>query len=164
MPDADIQRAVDDLIALPTPYLDSFTRSRRTRINSSLPTNKQYSKDCGGPMVYLASPYAHASEQVRIHRFDVACSVSATLMRTGLHVFSPIAHSHPIAMHGLDAVDHGFWLTFDQWFLDRCEEMLVLTIPGWRESKGVTWEIERATARGIPIRYVDEAGTIKEAP
>jgi hypothetical protein len=150
MDDADIQRA--DLIYLPTSCFDDAPDARR---RTPEPTPKT---EVDRRMIYLASPYANTSPQVREHRFELACRVTANLMRAGQHVFSPIAHSHPIALAGVDAVAHDFWLPFDAWFVNRCDELWVLAIPGWRESRGVTWEINRARERGIPIRYVDAEG------
>jgi hypothetical protein len=52
-------------------------------------------------LVYLASPYTHADKAVMEDRFRAACRYAACLMRRGINVFSPIAHSHPIAQFGL---------------------------------------------------------------
>jgi hypothetical protein len=39
--------------------------------------------------------------------------------------------------------------------LRRCDRLVVLRIPGWRESRGVTLEIEFAQTAGIPIEFVE---------
>lgn len=52
-------------------------------------------------MIYLASPYTHSDVHVREWRFREACRAAAALLRAGITVFSPIAHSHPIAAFGM---------------------------------------------------------------
>lgn len=88
-------------------------------------------------------------------RFDNACKAAAELMDLGYHVFSPIAHSHPIANHMDERrrVDHEFWMRQDEAILAAAQEVVVLTLEGWRTSKGVTREIEYAQKHNIPIRF-----------
>ena len=105
-------------------------------------------------VIYLASPYNHDDPNVQELRYWEACRAAAQMMRAGWLVFSPIAHSHPIARFGLPG-DFAFWETLDKAWIDRCDELVVLTISGWRDSVGVTAEIEYARQRGLPIRYVD---------
>jgi hypothetical protein len=108
-------------------------------------------------VVYLASCYSHADPDVREGRFREACRVAAKLMNEGWTVFSPIAHSHPIAA-SLDpklVCDHEFWMRQDLPILAACERMVVLRLPGWEKSRGVAAEMQFASANGIPIEYLD---------
>lgn len=72
-------------------------------------------------------------------------------------VFSPIAHSHPIEQHfdegGVEG--HDFWLRQDFAVLDRCSKLVVLTLPGWEQSRGVAAEIARAHELGIPLEFME---------
>lgn len=104
-------------------------------------------------MIYLASPYSHPDGAVREQRFRDACCVTARLMERGLTVFSPIVHGHPLVSHGLPT-DWPFWERFDREHLRRCDELVVLTLDGWRESIGVTAEIRIAGELGKPVRYL----------
>ena len=104
-------------------------------------------------MIYLASPYSHPDPAVRKQRFCTACRVTAELLRAGQLVFSPIAHSHGIAEHNLPCT-WSFWEPFDRWFLERCDELVVLMLDGWQESVGVQAEIQLAHALGKPVRYI----------
>lgn len=107
-------------------------------------------------LVYLASPYSHADVVVRQGRFEAVCEVASILMMGGTVVFSPIAHTHPIAKYGgLDALDADFWLKFDQKFIDAAGVLWVLTLDGWKDSHGVTWEINYADNQGKPVGYID---------
>lgn len=47
-------------------------------------------------MIYLASPYSHPDPAVEELRFEAACEAACKLMQQGHHVFSPIAHTHPV--------------------------------------------------------------------
>jgi len=107
-------------------------------------------------MIYLASPYSHENPAVKEERFHAACACAAEMMRSGMHVFSPIAHTHPIAAHGLPG-DWAYWQTYDRAMLSRCDELVVLCLPGWKESTGVQAEIKIARELGIPVRFANPA-------
>jgi hypothetical protein len=91
-------------------------------------------KDRG--LIYLASPYSHEDPRVREWRFRAAAWYASTLMQRGWLVFSPIAHTHPIAEFGLPK-GWDFWKQYDEKFLDACGGLVVLCIDGWKESVGV---------------------------
>ena len=65
------------------------------------------------PTVYLAAPFSHPDPAVRKVRFDAACQTAAALIRSGIHVFSPLSHSCAIALYGLPT-DWSFWESFDR--------------------------------------------------
>jgi nucleoside 2-deoxyribosyltransferase len=104
-------------------------------------------------MIYLASPYSHPDPSVRERRFRAACRAAVALLHAGRVVFSPIAHSHPLAQHGLPG-SWQFWERYDRAFLERCEEVVVLMLDGWQESVGVQAEIRIARELGKPVRYL----------
>lgn len=107
-------------------------------------------------MIYLASPYTHADPAVREERFRAVCRAAAELMRRGTLVLSPIAHSHPIAGFGLPT-NWEFWERMDREHLKRCDELVVLMMDGWKESRGIQAEIRIARELGKPVRYLDPA-------
>jgi nucleoside 2-deoxyribosyltransferase len=104
-------------------------------------------------MIYLVSPYSHPDPAVREQRFRAACQAAAALMRAAHLVFSPVAHSHPIAMCGLPT-DWGFWQRQDLRLLAQCDAVVVLQLDGWVESRGVRAELEVARALGKPIWFL----------
>ncbi len=112
-------------------------------------------------MIYLASPYSHPDAAVRQQRFEAACRVAAELIRRGHVVFSPIAHSHSIAQHGLP-MDWGFWEAQDRRLLAACDELWVLKLDGWQHSRGVQAEIAIARALGKAVRFVSESELAEE--
>lgn len=103
-------------------------------------------------LVYLASPYTDPDPAVMESRFDEACRAAAALMKKGVFVFSPIAHSHPIARFGLP-LDFEYWKTYDAMMLAFCSRMIVLQIDGWDTSVGVQFEIEIAEKLNMQIEY-----------
>lgn len=109
-------------------------------------------------LTYLACPYSFNGRddlRAREARFQIVTKVAARLMSEGRAVFSPITHGHPMNMFGV-TVGWDTWAAIDEAILSRCcKEMIVLTLDGWRESKGIAAEIAIATLAGIPIAYMD---------
>lgn len=112
-------------------------------------------------MIHLCTPYTSDDSAVRQNRFQAACRAAAELIRRGHVVFSPIAHSHAIAQHGLP-LDWDFWERQDRRLLAACDELWVLQLDGWGQSRGVQAEIAIARAAGKPVRFVSEAELAEE--
>lgn len=106
-------------------------------------------------MLYLASPYSDPDPAVREERFVAVCRKAAELFRAGFHVFCPIAHTHPIAVHGGLATDFAGWSRYDSEMLGKCIRLVVLRLPGWEGSVGVSAEIALAREWGMPVEFVD---------
>lgn len=87
------------------------------------------------------------------------CRIAALLMSEGVYVFSPIAHTHPIAVAGDLPRGWDFWHTYDYWFVSMCDEVWVLMLEGWKVSKGVNAEIAMANSMGKPVKYLNKDGT-----
>lgn len=104
-------------------------------------------------LIYLASPYSHPDIAVREARFRAVCEVAGAMMRDGLMVISPIAHTHPIALAGDLPLAFDFYAAYDEVLISRCDELHVLMLDGWRESVGVTAEIAIAERLNKPVTY-----------
>ena len=115
--------------------------------------------------LYLGSPYSNADPMVRQERFLKACHAASRLMAKGQSVFCPIAQSHPIAevMGPGKATDHAFWMAVDLPILAKADRLVILTLPGWEDSKGIAEETNFAKANGIPIEYLSEDGRVTGA-
>ena len=104
-------------------------------------------------MIYLATPYSHPDPRIRRYRFESVTRVAGELMNQGHHVYSPITHSHPIAVAvGLPA-GWDYWEPFDRVMLAACSEMRVLQLCGWDVSVGVAAEISLAEEMGIDVSF-----------
>ena len=106
-------------------------------------------------MIYLATPYSHPDPEVMEQRFQQACKVAGKLMGQGHIVFSPIAHTHPIAVEGNLDRGWGFWGKFDYEFVSFSEEVWVVKMDGWDTSRGVAAEIKLATELGKPVKFLE---------
>ena len=108
-------------------------------------------------IIYLACPYSHNDRYVQVARWVAANKAAAKLMAQGLYVFSPISHTHPIAEASEGKLPRGweFWEGMDKEYLKFCKKIIVLRIPGWDVSTGVTAEIKIGVEMGIPVEYMD---------
>jgi hypothetical protein len=115
-------------------------------------------------MNYQASPpFTHHDSEVRQARFEAACRAAAELTRQGKTGFAPVVHSSAIAKYGLP-FNWTFWQRHDQQFMHTCDEVLVLTLPRWKESVGVQAEIAIARDLGKPVWLLSTSGQIEAYP
>ena len=103
-------------------------------------------------MIYLASPYSAAPQA----NFELTEAFVACALRAGRPIFSPVVHCHQIAIDYNLPGDFEFWKDYNFNMLRAAEEMWVLTLPGWKESKGVDGEVDFARSLGIPIIYTNQ--------
>jgi hypothetical protein len=115
---------------------------------------------CGVPLLsYLCSPYTHRDPEVMLARFEHAAKATGWLIKDqAWNVFSPIVHSHPLAVIGGLSGKWDFWERIDREYLSLSERVVVLTLPGWRESVGVTAELEFSRKIQRPIWYLIPEG------
>ena len=106
--------------------------------------------------IYLASPYSDPDPKVRHDRFLRVCAEAARIIRAGYVVFSPIAHSHPIALSGNLGLGFCHWEHQAKVMVARADEVWVLMLDGWERSKGVAAEVALAEAFGKAVKYVSE--------
>ena len=102
--------------------------------------------------IYLASPYAHPSPAVREARLEAARYVCGQMVDAGKIVMSPLVYLGELAYKGVHPPQG--WYAFDLQLLARCDELLVLQLPGWEDSRGVLVEIAGAQARGMPVHLM----------
>lgn len=105
-------------------------------------------------MVYLASPYNHENALVRSYRYKEAVIATSSLMAEAICVHSPIVHNHKIALYHDLGRGFDFWKKQDETILRRCDALLILVIPDWASSVGVSAETELAEQSHIPIFYL----------
>lgn len=116
-------------------------------------------------LIYLASPYSHEDYKVRKARWIAVCKITAKFIAQGHAVFSPIAHSHPVAefSEGLVTTPFHFWEDYDRLVISRCDAVWVATLSGWDTSVGVAAEIAYARKIGKPVSFVAPEGFDVEA-
>lgn len=107
------------------------------------------------PLYYLATPYTKYAKGIEA-AFTEAAELASRLLVAGHKVYSPIAHTHPLAIHGkLDPLDHNIWLPFDGAMMRACDALLVAHMDGWQQSKGVLHEIQIFAEAKKPIFHLD---------
>lgn len=105
---------------------------------------------------YLASPYTHVDQAVMESRRIAACRKAGQLIAAGIAVVSPIAHNVAIINEIGGETGWDAWRAQDSAMLASCSKVLVLCLPGWKDSKGVSAEIVLAKQLGKPIEYIQE--------
>lgn len=106
-------------------------------------------------MIYLATPYSHDDPDVRQWRFRVAAYESSLLMNQGFQVFSPICHSHPIAVAGGLPTGWDYWEPYDRKMMSICDHMHILRLPGWQSSVGLNAEMDIAREICLPVTDIE---------
>jgi hypothetical protein len=106
-------------------------------------------------LVYLASPYSKYKDGLN-NAFVEISKTAATLMKSGVKVYSPIAHTHPLAIYGnVDPYDYDIWLPFDAAIMKVSDALVVCEMDGWDMSFGVKHEIDTFIEAQKPIFYLN---------
>jgi hypothetical protein len=105
--------------------------------------------------VYLACPYSHEDPAIRQARFEQVNKYAGEMMLEGLLIFSPISHTHPIAVQCELPKGFDFWEKFDHAWIEWCDELWVLKLPGWETSVGVNAEIKIAKKLGKGLKFLE---------
>lgn len=107
---------------------------------------------------YLATPYTRYRLGIE-EAFRAACIAAARLTDLDVPVVSPIAHGHPIAKHGgIDPLNVEFWIKFNAPLMAAASGLIVFTLRGWDESKGVQHERVAFDKAGKPIEWLAPEG------
>lgn len=96
--------------------------------------------------IFLASPYTSTKPAVRKERYEWAIDASVYLLSRfpKAIIYSPIVHWHAIAERHQLPYDHAFWTRNSDEFVAWATKIYVLMLPGWKQSRGVQQEINRA--------------------
>lgn len=105
-------------------------------------------------MIYLGCPYSHDNPEVMEQRFIAVNKVAARLMGDGLHVYSPISHTHPIVLQGDLPRDWKYWGAYDRTMLGLCTEFCIILNDGWDKSVGLREEMKIALDIGMAISTI----------
>lgn len=109
---------------------------------------------------YVATPYTQYPQGHEAAHI-LACRATARLMQAGVNAYSPIAHTHPIAVHGnMDKTDHDLWVRVDKPLLEAAVGMIVVMAEAWDRSRGIAHEIAEYNAAGKPVIYWDPAADV----
>ena len=108
-----------------------------------------FSKTKNG-LIYLASPITHPDPFMVRSRVKSAGIATCALIAAGHPVISPATTVAPLVGSAPDEV----WYDYTRRILHRCNEMWILPLPGWKDSKGVRNERLFARRHKITIRIL----------
>lgn len=127
---------------------------QRMRLNTSANEVLRLYRKGQAYLCYIASPYSDPDENVRITRYHEVVRASAWLYQNAVPNYTPIGHCHPTASMYKMPTGWEWWKAIDRRFIQRMSEVVVLTLDGWRDSTGVTGEIEMAEEFDLPVSYL----------
>lgn len=102
-------------------------------------------------LTYLGSPYTKYPAGIEQAFKDVS-AIAAKMLEAGVSVYSPIAHTHPIAIHGgLDPLDFEKFLKFDAAMMKKSDALVIAMMESWEQSYGLRHEIDVFKKAGKPV-------------
>ena len=115
-------------------------------------------------LAYLATPYSKYPDGLE-RAFVMASKLAGLLIHAGVKIYSPIAHCHPVAIHGgLNPLDHDLWMRLDKAMMEACgalDRRPYMPRAGAR-SKGIAIEIDFFEGKlGQPIFDLDPLNGVK---
>ena len=106
-------------------------------------------------LYYLASPYSHSNKFVEVLRYEAVVYAAKQLIEKGYTVLEPIAMCSEKSKRYDLSGGYSFWKKRDRWFISKCDGLIVLKLPGWDTSEGVTDEIQYANKLGLDVHYLE---------
>lgn len=103
---------------------------------------------------YLASPYTSDNSKERKKRYLKNLEAMSLFINHEISVFSPIAHTHPIATLYDLPTSSIYWNRFDEAFVKNSIGMIFVLIDGWLKSKGMKHEFELVKKRQSYPLYI----------
>lgn len=104
---------------------------------------------------YLASPYTHDNPIIVNQRVWQVHQAMGWLMSKRYHVYSPIWAAHQACKDYKLPTDHEWWWQSNRVFMSASLGMILLTIDGWGESKGVEAERTYYYLNDKPVYLLD---------
>lgn len=103
---------------------------------------------------YLATPYSKYAGGLDA-AYREACRAAQQFRESGASVYCPIETCHPLAMTlGLDPLDYEIWMKMNEPLVNAAGALVVVKMPGWQESTGVSIEVGQFVAAGKPVEYM----------
>lgn len=105
--------------------------------------------------IYVASPYSHKDPTIKDNRYWQVLKFVAEYTRRGRILYSPIVHCHQMALSFDLPGNLDFWKEHNAKLLRHADELWVYTLEGWKESQGVTYELQLAQQLYIPVAFCE---------
>lgn len=107
-------------------------------------------------MVFISAPYTHIDPAIVADRMMKVSQYFAKLLSQNIICLSPLATGQFILDRTTIRSDFDFWKNLSLRYIDACDTVHVLMLPGWDVSTGVSVEIEHAKNVGKKIIFVHE--------
>lgn len=104
---------------------------------------------------YLALPYSDDDEEIMCFRAAVSDYIFAELSNEGRVIYAPISSCHNVAREHDLPTDFNFWNKMCRAFVSASYKVIVIMLPGWEESTGLTAELKLARELGLEIEWLD---------
>lgn len=101
---------------------------------------------------YVSAPYGNAVD--KNERMKIITHHSSSCLKRDEYIICPLTMGHEFIKHNELPYSSEWWLNWCIALLSKCTEMDVLCIEGWKESVGVTAEIDFAEKNKIKINYI----------
>lgn len=114
-----------------------------------------------GTLAYVGGPYSAYLSDGSVDRETIDKRMKtfnqclAALVKLGLHPCSPLMFDAVIKECKELPGDWEYWKAYSYSMLSACQVLIVLMIPGWRESTGLTHEIIAADRDKMRVIYVN---------
>jgi len=108
-------------------------------------------------LIYLSAPFSTGPDSTIRRQADIDRATAWLTKHTDVYIFSPITYEKPIKdINGVAEkdVEWAFWKPRDGEMVSRCDELWVLCLHNWENSRGVTYEVGEAKRLGKPVHYI----------
>src|SRR5579863_253826 len=106
-------------------------------------------------LIYLSAPFSTGPDSTTKRQEDINFATAWLMKNTDVYIFSPITYEEPIKkILGVNPdknIEWAFWQPRDGEMVSRCDEVWVLMLRNWENSRGVNYEIEEARRHGKTI-------------
>lgn len=128
-----------------TEWLDAYSSANDT---------KPMAEPLVHSLVYVSAPYSNFQNKQSFMIVLTRFIGRYMMAHPDKHLVTPLFNHYTQDNTPGMGRDYSFWMNYSRNLLKRCDRMIVLTVPGWDKSVGVSDEIEYAKQRNIPIEYV----------
>jgi len=121
----------------------------------TFPLAELHIRDSNAPPWYLGTPYSkYPSGHESAAR--QAAIIVADLLRHGIDAYSPIVHSHSVAVHGkINPMNFELWHKYNNRMIHAAWGFLIAKLPGWQDSEGIKMEVKQFLEIQKPIGFLD---------
>lgn len=118
-------------------------------------------------LIYLSTPYTSQYPTTEQLRYEQSLKLQSAIFSLAYRdsqgackdprftVFNPLAHTVPLVKLTPSALlrKYSYWMPHDLELVRRSDALIVYQLPGWKESRGVNWEVQEADMNNIPVYY-----------